>query len=255
MEHSHSHILEVSWNGGTPKSSIWFSDCHGFSIITHPASSSYWGTPIYEPPHFGSFQPLALDLLGQGQLPRATNKSCSGRRSYFLDLSKVDHGPCNQTHSLIMVLLFSGDRIPKNEPYPSYIMWSEPWQHVRRALPLLGILLLEIWLHSLAQGEFNFNELSVLAIHTCWHVLSNYDTCELLVVKCALKLKPLKSRPGKHIWVVYMSVCPLYGQQLTIKLPIKSNQYPKRGSWCAFFVVDTIATTAAEWARLVDHPR
>ena len=50
MEHSHSHILEVSWNGGTPKSSIWFSDCHGFSIITHPASSSYWGTPIYEPP-------------------------------------------------------------------------------------------------------------------------------------------------------------------------------------------------------------
>ena len=128
-------------------------------------------------------------------------------------------------------------------------MWSEPWQHVRRALPLLGILLLEIWLHSLAQGEFNFNELSVLAIDTCWHVLSNYDTCELLVVKCALKLKPLKSRPGKHIWVVYMSVCPLYGQQLTIKLPIKSNQYPKRGSWCAFFVVDTIATTAAEWAR------
>jgi hypothetical protein len=116
MEHSHTHILEVSWNGGTPKSSIWFSDCHGFSIITHPASSSYWGTPIYEPPHFGSFQPLALDLLGQGQLPRATNKSCSGRRSYFLDLSKVDHG--NQTHSLIMVLLFSGDRIPKNEPYP-----------------------------------------------------------------------------------------------------------------------------------------
>ena len=31
--------MEVSWNRGTPKSSIWM----GFSIINHP----FWGSPIY----------------------------------------------------------------------------------------------------------------------------------------------------------------------------------------------------------------
>ena len=38
------HHLEVSWNGGTPKSSILI----GFSTINNP----FWGTPIYGNPHF-----------------------------------------------------------------------------------------------------------------------------------------------------------------------------------------------------------
>ena len=38
------HHLEVSWNGGTPKSSILI----GFSTINNP----FWATPIYGNPHF-----------------------------------------------------------------------------------------------------------------------------------------------------------------------------------------------------------
>ena len=39
--------MGVSWNGGTPKSSILM----GFSIINHP----FWGTPIFGNPHIVSW--------------------------------------------------------------------------------------------------------------------------------------------------------------------------------------------------------
>ena len=45
--------MEVSWNGGTPKSSILI----GFSIVHHP----FGGAPVYGTPHFDS-DPLVTSL-------------------------------------------------------------------------------------------------------------------------------------------------------------------------------------------------
>jgi hypothetical protein len=43
-----SDYMDVSWNGGTPKSSILI----GFFITNHP----FWGTPIYGNPHMGWYR-------------------------------------------------------------------------------------------------------------------------------------------------------------------------------------------------------
>ena len=43
LENISSYHMGVSWNGGTPKSSILIR----FSIINHP----FWGTPIFGTPH------------------------------------------------------------------------------------------------------------------------------------------------------------------------------------------------------------
>ena len=141
----------------------------------------------------GSVIPLGKEL------PLQPSRS-SGRRSYLFHFSKADHDPCTQTLSLIIVFLFSGDGIPKTEPYSPAAcgatrdnMCDAPYHCWASCYWRSGYT---AW----HKFEFNFYELSVLAIEPCWHLLLNCDTCELLLVKCGLTLKPLKSRPGKHIF-------------------------------------------------------
>ena len=68
----HIWTMEVSWNGGTSKSSILM----GFSIINHP----FWDTPsIYGNPHIND---ACIPTFPRSKMQSATRRTASGRSGH-----------------------------------------------------------------------------------------------------------------------------------------------------------------------------
>ena len=202
--------------------------------------SSYWGTPIYKPPHFGSFQPLALDLLGQGQLPGATN--LEGATSWiwarWTMVPAIKHIASSWSYFSLVI------EYPKKSHTPQL-------HHVERAVTTCATRLTTVG--HLAIGDLA-TQLGTRWVQFQWtistcnrHMLARpFKLWHMWIVGCQMRTQTQTFEIPSwqtHLGSVLMSVCPLYGQQLTIKLPIN---IPRGGAcWCAFFLVVSPSWPAA----------